>query len=81
MSAPAPRDLKRRVEEWKRKVLEVAERPEPSPEGFEEEWDYYDVVKWPRVAKEAEEEWAEKSRLYSELVPWLGPCPEFKAAW
>lgn len=44
-------------------------------------YDYYDVVKWPRVAKEAEEEWAEKSRLYSELVPWLGPCPEFKAAW
>jgi hypothetical protein len=42
MSAPAPRDLKRRVEEWKRKALEVAERLEPSPEGFEEEWDYYD---------------------------------------
>jgi hypothetical protein len=30
------------VEEWKRKVLEIAERLEPSPEGFREEWDYYD---------------------------------------
>ena len=42
MSAPAPRDLKRRVEEWKKKALEIAERLEPSLEGFEEEWDYYD---------------------------------------
>jgi len=40
--APAPRDLKRRVEEWKRKVLEIADRLELSPEGFEEGWDYYD---------------------------------------
>jgi hypothetical protein len=40
--APAPRDLKRRVEEWKRKALEIAERLEPSPQGFEEGWDYYD---------------------------------------
>jgi len=37
-------------------------------------WGYYDVVKRPKVAKEAEEEWAEKSKLYSELAPWLGPC-------
>ena len=44
-------------------------------------YDYYDMVKRARVAKEAEEEWTEKSKLYSELVPWLGPCPEFKAAW
>jgi len=42
MLAPAPQDLKRRVEEWKRKVLEIADRLEPSPEGFEEGWDYYD---------------------------------------
>jgi len=40
--APAPQDLKRRVEEWKRKVLEIADRLKPSPEGFEEGWDYYD---------------------------------------
>jgi hypothetical protein len=40
--APAPWDLKRRVKEWKRKVLEIAERLEPSPEGFEEGWGYYD---------------------------------------
>jgi tRNA-Thr(GGU) m(6)t(6)A37 methyltransferase TsaA len=37
-------------------------------------YNYYDVVKWPRLAVEAEEEWAEKSKLYSELAPWLGPC-------
>jgi tRNA-Thr(GGU) m(6)t(6)A37 methyltransferase TsaA len=36
-------------------------------------YSYYDVVKQPKVAKEAEEEWAEKSKLYSELAPWLGP--------
>jgi hypothetical protein len=41
------RDIKEKrerkmVEEWKRKVLEIAERLEPSPEGFREEWDYYD---------------------------------------
>ncbi len=41
-------------------------------------YDYYDVVKKPRVPREFEEEWfrsyVEKGG-YGEKVPWLGPCP------
>jgi tRNA-Thr(GGU) m(6)t(6)A37 methyltransferase TsaA len=39
-------------------------------------YDYYDVVKRPRVPREFEEEWlrsySEKS--YDKYAPWLGPC-------
>ncbi|MCG2895007.1 MAG: SAM-dependent methyltransferase, partial [Vulcanisaeta sp.] len=39
-------------------------------------YDYYDIVKRPRVPREFEEEWlrsySEKS--YEKHAPWLGPC-------
>ncbi|ABM80590.1 tRNA (N6-threonylcarbamoyladenosine(37)-N6)-methyltransferase TrmO [Hyperthermus butylicus] len=37
-------------------------------------YDYYDIVKRPRVSRDFLEEWERKSSLYSQLVPWLGPC-------
>ena len=37
-------------------------------------YDYYDIVKRPRVSHECLEEWKRKSSLYQQLVPWLGPC-------
>ncbi len=36
-------------------------------------YDYYDIVKNPRVNKESLIEWNSKKELYSQLVPWLGP--------
>jgi len=39
-------------------------------------YDYYDIVKKPKVPREFEDEWvrnyAEKG--YGDKVPWLGPC-------
>ncbi|WP_069806573.1 tRNA (N6-threonylcarbamoyladenosine(37)-N6)-methyltransferase TrmO [Vulcanisaeta thermophila] len=39
-------------------------------------YDYYDIVKRPRVPREFEEEWFRSyvEKGYGELVPWLGPC-------
>ena len=40
-------------------------------------YDYYDVVKRPRVPREFEEEWLRSyvEKGYAEKVPWMGPCP------
>ncbi|MGC8606518.1 MAG: tRNA (N6-threonylcarbamoyladenosine(37)-N6)-methyltransferase TrmO [Vulcanisaeta sp.] len=39
-------------------------------------YDYYDIVKKPKVPREFEDEWVRSyvEKKYGEKVPWLGPC-------
>ena len=37
-------------------------------------YDYYDVVKKPRVPAWFRDKWEERRSIYSDIAPWLGPC-------
>ncbi len=38
-------------------------------------YNYYDIVRCPRVPEWFEERWRDRKRkVYSDVAPWLGPC-------
>jgi len=37
-------------------------------------YDYYDIVRDPRVPEWFKMYWGKRAKMYSEVAPWLGPC-------